>query len=307
MARLAIPEYTSLLYCAVDSLRTRHLLIELLKDYPNFSDTQSRGIKAIIRDLAIQDQTPKKYLDIICLDESGYTIFDLVGGEIAYELRTGVRPPDAIVTSVLSRWRRFWGLMPKDLLSREQRIGLLCELIFISDFLIQTNKFHDILYWSGPWKKRHDFEWPDKSVEVKGTTNPHGRIHIIHGIDQLEKPENGPLFFYSVSLREEEGGKTSLPQLIEEIRAQLKDFPDISFKFEDGLINYGYASQFADEYETTKYRVVEKVLFKVNDAFPKITKHNVPQDLLVGIEHIDYTINLNTYNHLIIEDFQNSF
>ena len=75
----------------------------------------------------------------------------------------------------------------------------------------------------------------DKSVEVKSTTNIRGRIHQIHGLTQLENPDNGPLYLFSVNLREENGAINNLPGLIESCRKHLIGSEEGLAYFENAL------------------------------------------------------------------------
>ena len=157
-----------------------------------------------------------------------------------------------------------------------------------------------LLAWRGPWGSRHDFEWPDKSVEVKGTTNSRGHIHTIHGIDQLEKPEAGPLYLFSMCIREEAGAVNNLPGLIETCRDRLLDSENALVRFESGLIQLGYSPLYEDEYRKLTLRVVDASLYLVDGDFPKLTRASFPSGIPSGVEKVDYEINLNSFSTLVV-------
>jgi hypothetical protein len=300
VARIALPEITNDLLCALDSKDGRHLLIPLNTGNIEFKDKDSRGVSVDTRELTVHGQKTNKYLDLECLDASGYAIFDLMGGEIANSLTDKTKQPSVIVKHVLARWRRFWGQTPQSMLSREEQIGLFAELWFISMWLLPKLGANAVLAWRGPWRSRHDFEWEDKSVEVKATTNTRGHIHKIHGIDQLSNPTNGPLFLLSVRLHEERGAVNTLPKVIDSCRSQLVDSEDALSHFENALAQSGYSPFYEDEYAKFTLRIVEELLFKVDSDFPRLTPTKFSSSDLLGIERIDYEINLNTYDHLIV-------
>jgi hypothetical protein len=305
VARVALPEITPRLLCALDSAGSRHMLISLESTEDEFSDRQSRGVNVTTRELSIHGGVAEKYIDVICLDGGGHTIFDLMGGEIADGLLDGTRLPAETVRRVLSKWRRFWGQIPQPMLSREEQLGLFAEIWFLVEWLFPNLGHNAIMAWHGPWGSRHDFEWSDKSIEVKATTNIRGRIHKIHGLDQLSNPENGVLFLFSVSLRDEHGATHNLPSLIEECRSHLADFDEGLARLENGLAHLGYSPSFDNEYASLKLRVAESALFRVDADFPRLIPMSFTTGIPSGIEKIDYEINLNSCNHLIVANQPN--
>lgn len=299
VARAALPEITSRLLCAVDASGGRHLLIPLSNTEEELIDRKSRGINVTTRELTIKGINQERYLDIACLDAIGHPILDLMGGEIARGLTDQTKQTIDIVQRILEKWRRFWGQIPQPMMSYEEQLGLFAELWFLSQWLLTKYGPDVIMVWRGPWGSRHDFEWVDKSVEVKATTNIRGRIHKIHGLSQLENPENGPLFFFSLILREENGAQYNLPKIIEVCRDLLKNSVEELNYFENTLVHIGYSPYFEQEYSKLNLRIIENALFQVKDDFPKLTNLDILHGISEGIERVDYEINLNTYDHLI--------
>lgn len=300
VARPALPEVTPRLLCAVDASGGRHLLISLNNAEDDFFDRKSRGINVTTRDLTIHGSGQERYLDIVCFEAIGYPILDLMGGEIANGLTDQTKQTVEIVKRILEKWRRFWGQLPQPMLSHEEQIGFFAELWFLSRWLLPKYGPDVIMVWRGPWGGRHDFEWVDRSVEVKATTNSRGRIHRIHGLSQLENPENGPLFLFSSILREENGAPNNLPIVIDACRDQLKDSAEGLNYFENSIVHIGYSPFYEQEYSKLNLRIIESSLFQVKDDFPKLTKLDILPEVLEGIERVDYEINLNSYDHLII-------
>ncbi len=300
VARSALPEITNRLHCALDAKGRRHLLIALRVDDNEYNDANSRGISVVTRELAIRGQSLNRYLDLECLDASGHSIFDLMGGEIAEELRDEAGQPAEGVRRVLAKWRRFWGHLPQQLLSREQQIGLFAEIWFLLVWLIPKLGANAVMTWRGPWGSRHDFEWADKSVEVKATTNSRGRIFRIHGLSQLEVPAHGPLYLFSVCLREETGSSNNLPSLIENCYNEIRDWDEALVRFESALLEIGYSPVHRDEYAKLNLRIAEERLFHVEGDFPRLTNLTFPAGVPSGVERIEYEINLNTFDHLVI-------
>lgn len=300
VARIALPAITSRLFSAKDVNGMRHLLILLDATNEEYHDRQSRGVNVSTRELSIHGKVPERYLDIACLDAGGHPILDLMGGEIAQGLAVESNSPTNVVKNVLAKWRRFWGQTSQPILSKEEQLGLFGELWFLSKWLFPKLGAVAIRAWRGPWGSRHDFEWLDKSVEVKATTSSRGRIHSIHGLSQLTYPETGPLYLFSVCLREENGAEFSLPKLIDQCGSFLCEAAEEMALFENALVHLGYSPFFEDDYSKLKLCIVEEVLFCVKEDFPRLTENifigGVPQ----GVENVNYEINLNTFNHLVI-------
>ena len=285
-ARLAAPEVTQRLLCAVDSMGNRHFLVPLVQSDDDYTDLNSRGIRVVTR-------------QIECLDKGGHDAFDLIGGEILNGLETGLRPPSEVIKGVLSKWRRFWGQVPNQILSKERQIGLFAELWFLTKWLIPKFGSDGIRAWTGPTGNRHDFQFPHFAIEVKATTSSRGRIHKIHGINQLEEPASGMLAMFSMRLREDNTSNYSLPGIMELCIQMISKNEEDLLEFESLLTYTGYLKQYQDEYEKLKLTVVEECLFLVNDNFPRITPDSFPAGLTPGIENLEYEINLNTFDHLI--------
>lgn len=300
VARPALPDLTPRMLCALDASGARHILIPLRPDDEEYADRQSRGVSVSTRKLAMHGNSMDRYLDMICLDANGYAILDLMGGEIAKELSIGARPVPEIVKRVLAKWRRFWGQIPQPMLSREEQLGLFAEIWFIDEWVIPKMGADAILAWRGPWGSRHDFEWSGRSVEVKATTSARGRIHRIHGLDQLLPPENGALFLFSVGLREEGGASHDLPGVIELCRNLLEGNDDGLAHFENALARIGYSPMFEDEYSKLKLRIAENVLFQVQGNFPRLTGVSFSSGVPDGVERVEYEINLNSFDTLVV-------
>ncbi len=299
--RRAAPEITDRLFAALDSNSRRHLLVQLFPDDGEVQDHNSRGLSVITRSLLGKGKEAGRYIDIACLDPGGHDGFDLIGGEIADRVASGRERADECVVRVLSKWRRFWGQTPKNLLSRDAQIGLFAELWFFSVWLIPTRGALDSVQgWRGPFGSRHDFEWQKQSIEVKATTSTRGLTHRINGIDQLDAPEGNTLWIFSMQLREEAGAGLSLPKLVAGCRSLLETDGEAATLFDLALEQSGYSPAHEPEYETLLLRIVEEGLYEVRDDFPKLGRDSFTKGVPSGVERIDYEINLSTFQHLRI-------
>lgn len=300
-ARLAVPEYTDRLLCAIDSLRQRHILIPLRAEEDGLHDAESRGLSVDTKDLTVHGCDPSRYLDIKCEDAAGHTALDLVGNEIAGLLAKESNSPAEIVHRVLAKWRRFWGQLPRQILSREEQIGLFAELWFIVTWLIpKVGAAASIRRWRGPFGARHDFEWSGRSIEVKATMSARGPLHRINGIDQLARPDSGDLLFYSLRLREEAGASNTLPSLVAACRDRVKNDGDALADLDAALAQARYSPAHEEEYAKLRMHVVEESLFTVMGRFPRLIRDMFPSGVPDGVERIDYEINLLGFADLCI-------
>lgn len=298
-ARRAVPDVTSRLLSALDPDGQRHLMILLDAENLDLTDNQSRGLMVTTRELTIPGQKSGRYLDIVCRDKSGHETFDLIGGELADRLAAGLEQPHESVMRVIAKWRRFWGKLPQDMLSGEQQLGLFAELWFLTMWLLPRVKAAEaVSRWRGPFGARHDFEWQAHSVEVKATASTRGPIHQIHGIDQLVIPEHGDLLLFSLRVREEAGATNSLTAVVKMCRDQLSHEDEAMSRFESALAQGGYSIAHEEEYGNARFRIVEEGLYAVRADFPRLTPTQILSGVPPGIEHVDYEINLNGYQHL---------
>lgn len=292
-ARRATPESGDRLLAALDADGNRHLIVQLACGEADFEDRQSRGLIVTTMEYSLPEQPPGRYLDIVCQDASGHAAFDVIGGEIAGILAASEQSAVEIVIQVLAKWRRFWGLQPRIMLSREEQIGLFAEVFFLTVWLVPKAGVREaVARWRGPLGARHDFEWVGRSVEVKATTSTRGRIHRINGLEQLQPPQTGDLLFFSLRLREERGASSTLPGIIAACRDLLRGDAAAWDSFEHLLARTGYSPVHEAEYAEHSWRVVEEGLFRVEGDFPRVTPSDFATGVPVGIERVEYEINL---------------
>lgn len=301
VARQGTPDLTERLLAAVDSQRRRHLLIPLEQADDAAHDATSRGLTVATRELSVRSRDIARYLDIECRDVPGYPIFDFIGYELAQELARAERQPAEITRRVLAKWRRFWGQVPRSLLSREELMGLFGELWFLHVWLIpHVGLIEAMQRWRGPFGARHDFEWTGKSTEAKATSSTRGRIFRINGVDQLLPPEGGGLLLFGMRLREEAGATNSLSSLVARVREEMAEDADAMSRYEMALLQAGYSPVHDEEYAKLHLRIVEERLFSVTADFPVLTSQSVIGGLPPAIERVEYEINLNAYDHLCV-------
>jgi len=286
------------LYLAVDHDGMRHALLTLANQAEAFADEHSRGLSVRGRELELPDEPLRPFLDLACTESGDHSAFNVVVSDIAGKLGTGT-PATEAVRATLSRWRRFWGVPVPVGLTAEQARGLFAELWFLHVWLIPCG-VPNVHHWAGPSGARHDFQWSDRSVEVKATVSLRGHIHRVNGLEQLDPPEGGDLYLFSLRLREEDGAAHSLPGLIEEIASGLAGEPEALDAFDRCLSQVGYSPLHADRYLQTRYRVVDQRLYVVANGFPRLSVSSFRKGLPRGVERVDYEINMEVCPELCV-------
>jgi len=100
-------------------------------------------------------------------------------------------------------------------------VGLLGELIVVAELVERSSQ--TVLGWGGAERERHDFRRGQVAIEVKTTLRSDiaSKKVRISSLDQLQAPEGGRLFLHAIHLERTEGGKVSLPTLVERIESRL--------------------------------------------------------------------------------------
>lgn len=297
-ARPALPELNVPVLAALSHDGRRHFLLVLSDDDVELNDTGSRGLAVQTRELNNVGVPAGRYIDLECREQAGNEVFDLIGRDIAVRLGDGRARPAEAVTEVLAKWRRFWGQASQVSLSREALLGLFGEVWFLAHWLIPINGPDAAGSWRGPQGARHDFQGPGGAVEVKTTTSARGLIHHVHGLDQLEAPEHGELYVFSLRMREESGATNTLPGVIESCEQRLARSPGALNAFEDNLARAGYSPVYAQQYKAVTLRVLSEGLYVVKEDFPRLTRASLAAELSGGVETVEYDINLNAYDRL---------
>jgi len=140
---------------------------------------------------------------------------------------------------------------------------------------------------------RHDFQWPEHSVEVKAATRrADGAIlHRIHHLDQLADPEQGQLLLFSLVVVRDQLAHNTLPDLVDRIGASLHTEPHAHDEFLSKLGLRGYSPAYAQRY-STPYRIVGERLYSVGQGFPRLTIASFSDGLPDGVTDVSYVIDM---------------
>lgn len=293
-ARSAFAAGPNDLFVAVDAAGMRHVIVPYSDSDGQFLELGTQGLKLELRQLMVNDEPPTLFVDLICLDPSGYPAFNVLVSEIAKTKSSEPISTVDCVLKVVERWRRFWSIAPTEALSVERQVGLFAEIWFLLYWVLpEIGPKRAVEIWKGPIKSRHDFEWPRRAIEVKASTLKRGRIHRIHGLDQLNPPEDGMLWLFSLSIRKEGSATNSLPAIVSRCRDVLKEWQEVLTDFDDLLLEAGYSDFHVPIYVSNTFRISSEALFEVSPKFPRLTVDMFATSLPSEIENIEYELNLN--------------
>jgi len=277
-------------YIAVDGSRRRHLLVVVREGTPAVTRRATRGLDVTTERLQVGGAPEATFIDLACLDPLQHQTFSAVSVDILTSLRSpgNAGPRDAVVSS-LDRWRWFWSLDPEGL-SRDAELGLFGELWFLDRWIGCSSR--DVLErWTGPSGSRHDFQSAAVSVEVKATAAADPVRHRISNLEQLDDPDTGRLFLYSLQARDDELAANSLPSLVHRLRTGLESDLAALLLFDEKLALAGYNPAFSDRYART-LRINSEALYRVEDQFPRLTAVSFATGVPAGVDGITYSLSL---------------
>jgi hypothetical protein len=171
---------------------------------------------------------PTRFVEISTSTPELHKHFYILLGEIvALVINEGIHPLSAF-RQCLDRWQSL--LRGLTLMTEEQQLGLLGEL-WTLERLIPTTGFATLDTWTGHERESHDFRLGHNEIEVKVTRNAK-RIHLIHGLGQLQPSVGRKLFLLSLQVASAgPGSGFSLPERIHSLLQAFERWPDSRQRF----------------------------------------------------------------------------
>nr|ABZ09822.1 hypothetical protein ALOHA_HF4000APKG8K5ctg1g35 [uncultured marine microorganism HF4000_APKG8K5] len=204
----------------------------------------------------------------------------------------------------LGTWKKLLGNIPSGLLSDERRRGLIGELLFIRDYLLDRFQANEcVAFWRGPYGADQDFSVGSSLIEVKTTlATAGGKVRISSG-RQLDGGDSD-LFLNVFSLSATSKGDPegfSLYSLVGDLADRLSSSdPDAADQFFSALAEAGY--HHSTDYDHEKFSKTGNRCFVVHGDFPRVTN----SELRPGVANIRYSIELDRCNSFRInkKDFR---
>lgn len=195
-----------------------------------------------------------------------------------------------IVLGRLKRWQELLRRGNDDLLSRQEIIGLVGELLFLRHRLLgHLSDMDAVMAWRGPFGDEQDFAIGSHIVELKTQLATADRRFQIASEDQLDTT-SGQISLCHQTLGlgvKGQFGAMSLHLLVEQVLQHLEQSTgDASDVFRGGLIEAGYRSR--SEYDVEWWSPGEFRIYEISPGFPCITAGGLPP----GIARVRYEISI---------------
>lgn len=195
----------------------------------------------------------------------------------------------------LQRWRELLARAPGSRLSEKALVGLYGELEVLETILDAGGELD---HWTG-WQQDHnDFRLPGLAVEVKSTLSADFRRVEIHGLRQLDDPEDGSDLYLVLRRLERSPEGRSVPELTEAIVRRGGSRSELL----ERLSRVGYSEQHRASYENSRFASEELVVRRVDDGHPRLTTALLERVDLSAIDKIDYVLNLNAHHDHDVDD-----
>ncbi len=275
-------------WIARDHADRQHLLVQVPDgtelDLPG---THGLGVQVIRH--RVPGRPDAAYIDLSCLDPAVSATFAAVAADIANQaVRAGPRSRLSDVASALNEWRWFWGVDPAHL-SASDALGLFGELWFMIQWAGVSAG--TVRAWNASAGSRHDFQWPDYSVEVKATSRSGPAVHTIQNLEQLEDAEHGTLYLYSLRVARDALAANTVASLVEVAVNALGDHAEARTDLLRKLSRRGYTPAERNQ-AVVPYRVIEQGLYTVTAGFPRLTHASFAAGLPAGIAGVSYQIQM---------------
>jgi hypothetical protein len=230
------------------------------------------------------------YVLIECRSTTYLVNFTEILKEIISEIDKNKFETIKCVNLVISKWRHFLSVPVLEILSEENIIGLLGELLLLIS-LLDAYYAEAIDFWVAD-RGEEDYIIADKVIEVK-TTLKEKHEHIINGIDQLlVLPGRSKIILSLLLLKSENKQDFNLPRIINQCVEYLADNPYALDSFYSKLKSRGYDHRDENQYFNHKFKLFKGGYFEVDESFPKLTNDELIQPLNSRICKIRYTIDM---------------
>ncbi|MBP5876031.1 PD-(D/E)XK motif protein [Streptomyces scabiei] len=242
-----------------------------------------------LRKRALEDEdTYQTYADLACLRDDLNDLFTELCMDVMAAAGELPENPVKALYCVLDRWKSLFRTQEAPL-GPEQLAGLFGELILLNRLLERDSSAYRI--WRGPEGHHHDFSTGVTAVEVKASTATEGRRPQIHGLDQLEAPDDGELclVWFRLQRTTVNGSGTGIVELVDRTLRLCDDEVAVL----DLLAQVGYRSADADRYHDVRFLISEEQWYSVSAGFPGLTgRALIAAGVPISILDVEYTIDL---------------
>ena len=170
-------------------------------------------------------------------------------------------------------------------LAAEAEMGLVGELCVLDEMLSLLRCVEAISSWVGPLDGVQDFALGAGAIEVKSSLSATGFPARIGSLEQLDDSIVQPLFVAVLRFGLAADG-TTLPELVDRIRARVGSDPEAERLLGGRLLAAGYYEGDRPSYER-RFLKVEQALVEVGPGFPRLTIGSVPSGVTRAMYEIE--------------------
>jgi hypothetical protein len=298
------PESNLDIFAAIDP-QNGHRILLLKSTIPplhKLSDLpEGAGFRLQFREMA-RDKTGPYSLRFELMDSAYVDVFDVVADDVVAHIITLSRSPQAFETFAarIAQWQTFLNAMPPTGLSEHQQRGLLAELQFLRDVLLEPcGPESAVGAWAGPKAMAKDFQFLRVAFEVKATSSKEPIRFRISNEIQLEHTEEMRLFLYGCIFERVLSGGESLGAAVTSLRELLRPSMFASLRFNQLLLQTGYLEVHADRYESP-LKIRSRHFFEVIEGFPRLIGSDLPN----GVADLRYSILLSECRRFEVSESQ---
>ena len=235
-------------------------------------------------------------------DREQFDIFRALCGHLldatADQPRGANGPGMRLVLQRLADWHNMLRRRREGLLTNEEVIGLVGELLFLRDQIMpRAGVARAVGAWRGPHGEEQDFAIGAWQVEVKTQLSTSDQRLLISSEAQLDISGSRLLLCHqAVARAPASGGAVSLNALIDELTSEVTAAgPVVLEEFEEALEACRYARR--EEYDEPEWLLTDRRLFEVRDDFPRLT----PAMLPAGVHAVTYAILLSACRSFAVD------
>lgn len=221
-------------------------------------------------------------------------MFTLMAADLVALLsKIGSQDGGRIYASLVARitaWQQFMKLDRSGILSGEEEVGLVGELMVLQELLdCGVTPAYALEAWVGPEDGVHDFVLGTGGVETKTTLAPQGFIAEIASLEQLDDTLQRPLYVAAVRLTQQVERGATLPGLVDTLIERVRGF-GVAPVLEGRLLSAGYVDAMRSHY--SRCFVTKEITYRlVTDASPCLTRAKVPP----SVRRVRYAVDLDAF------------
>lgn len=219
-------------------------------------------------------------LELQLLIEDYEEEFLCLGWDIILCSKDAEDPIKALVDRYLD-WQKLLQYVGKGIMSFSRQKGLIAELIHMREIIPKKGLRNALTAWVGPDGADQDYVYADSWDEIKAVSLASEAVKI-SSFEQLMQEKTGLLLVYVLEKTTPGDDRVVLSNLVKSLRNDFSQSSNLLDEFNIKLFKYGYRDRDVEEYDRNCFRFIERRDYIVDADFPKLTKYNIPIEIVSG-------------------------